>query len=209
MYRNRVLREIDTERVSEIIIPYSVALEHEKHLLLEHSYIVYDAPQNSIRLQFITQNIMEMRDARELLVDVVEGLLERINDSALAGSLFPQPFTADQLEIYINFQSWHTRYADPFYIGWVVLEDGMAYYYAASLKDFTHDYWYRRYEPYFKSRSFVMIEREAQKEYRKDHPHFDPYSLDEKKALHGVLTDLLPSLQPHLEEEPLPLPESK
>lgn len=169
MYQHRVLREINTEDFSSVIIPYAVELRYDKRLHLQQSYVLYAGGAPKIRLQFISQDILEMCQARGLLVDVVEGLLDRLNRNIPRTTGFPYPFTAASLEIYIDFESYYSRYVDPYYIGWVVLENGMAWYYAFNAKDYTRDFWNVRHEPYFKSLSFAKIRRRAEKEYENVH----------------------------------------
>ncbi len=169
-YEDRVLIQFDTDEFSQVVWEYVVELKHDNRLILEEAYVCFGDSSN-IRLQFITQHILELCEARALLVDVVEGLLDRINHSKSASAfLDPYPLTADQLEIYINFESYYGIYDDPYYIGWVALEKGMSYFYAFNLKNKTKDFWSVRTEPYFKSRSFVLFEREGEQKYKESHP---------------------------------------
>lgn len=169
-YKDRVLMQFDTDEFSQVVWDYVTELKYDRRLHLENAMVCFDG-HSKLRLQFSTQLIIEMCEARELLVDVAEGLLDKINhNKGVASLLDPYPLTADQLEIYIDFQSYYGLYADPFYIGWVVLEDGMAYYYAFTLKNTKLNSWEVRSEPYFKSRSFVFFEREAEKKYKEAHP---------------------------------------
>lgn len=188
-YHDRVMMDFDTEEFSQVIWDFATELKYERHLRFEDSYVCF-GPETKIRLEFSSQDLLEMCDARLLLVDVVEGLLDRLNHSkAVASKLIPFPLTADYLEIYIDFQSFHGVYVDPYFIGWVVLEEGTAYYYAFTLKNRDLDMWDFRYEPYFKSRSFAMLQREAEKKYREVHPiskHAPGTSIEErlKNPLH-------------------------
>lgn len=192
MYRNRVLKEIDTEDFSEVIIPYSVELRYEKRLHLQQSYVLYAGADPKIRLQFISQDILELCQARALLVDVVEGLIARLNLVVGGSRIFPKQVTAADLEIYIDFESFYCKYCDPMYIGWVALEDNMAYYYAYNVKDYTKDFWQKRVEPYFKSLSFATIKRRAEIDYELAHPIVKSVNLNnderEKSVLNPVKT---------------------
>lgn len=171
MYEDRFIKEIDTDDLSSMVIGFATELSHQRnHLFLEQAYVVYNKPETKIRLEFSSQGILTMGEARHLLVDIVEGLLDRINDTALAAEVLPNPFTADNLEIYIDLQSFHGEFVDPFYVGWIVLEKGHAFYYAFTLKNQDLDFWHVRQEPYFKSRSFTMFERAAEENYQRNRP---------------------------------------
>ena len=192
MYRNRVLKEIDTEDFSEVIIPYSVELRYEKRLHLQQSYVLYAGADPKIRLQFISQDILELCQARALLVDVVEGLLGRLNLIVGGSKIFPKKITPADLEIYIDFESFYCKYCDPMYIGWIALEDSMAYYYAYNVKDYTRDFWQKRVEPYFKSLSFAAIKQRAEVDYELAHPIVKSVNLNsddrEKSVLNPIKT---------------------
>jgi hypothetical protein len=170
-YEDRVLIQYNTEDLSELVYDYIAELKHDNHLFFETGYIASGANESILRLEFSTQNIMELSEARALLVDTVEGMLSRLNNSRVGFSLQPYPLTADQLELYIDFQSFHGVHVDPFFIGWVALEQGMAYYYAFNLENDRLDFWNSRTEPYAKSRSFVMLERQGEAKYKAKHPH--------------------------------------
>lgn len=172
MYDDRVLVQWPTEPISQMVIDFSTELEHDRHLRFENSYIAQDSETGitKLRLEYSSQDILEVRDARMLLVDVAEGFLSRINNSPDVGMwMKPSPFTADQLEIYIDFQSFYDAYVDPFFVGWVVLENGMAYYYAYNVRITKFDFWHSRIEPYAKSRSYVEFERQAEESYQEMH----------------------------------------
>lgn len=169
-YEERFLVEYDTSDLSELIWDYTTNLKHDKSLFLEDCMVCSGPEHSKIRLQFVTQSILEMCEARDLLVDVVEGLLDRIKSNHVKFHLRPDPFTADQLEVYINCESFFGEYVDPFYVGWIVLEEGMAYYYAFTLKNPELDEWNTRIEPYEKSRTFVKYERQAEAKYKQAHP---------------------------------------
>jgi hypothetical protein len=170
MYQERVLVQANTEDLSEVVWDFTIRMEHEKRLRLANSYVAAAEGESFIRFEFTSQAIMEVGPSRQLLVDVAETFLEMVNNAPVAKELLPYPFDADHLEIYIYLESFHGEYVDPFYVGWIVLEKGMAYYYAFDLQDRELDYWHSRIEPYEKSRSFVKFERKAEFLYEKSHP---------------------------------------
>jgi hypothetical protein len=170
LYEGRILCDVDTENLTQIVLDETAELWHNEKLWLEKSFIFYSGPESKIRLQFSSQRIMEVCEGRQLLVDMVENLLSRIQRSFIASNLNPNPLTANQLEIYIDFQSFFGEFVDPYYLGWIALEQGEAYYYAFNLKDPTIEGWDVRHEPYLKSRSIVKLEREAERNYQVKHP---------------------------------------
>lgn len=159
-------KTVDVEPISAEIINYAVKLRHEFGLRFEDSKIYYDEFVNQIRIIFSTQAIIELKEARELTVDVMEGLLERLNSNPAIASQFEfGEVSADQIELYIAFESYFNTYVDQEYIGWVSVYDGLAHYYSATLKYPYGDYWHGRTEPYFKSLEFVTYERQSESAY--------------------------------------------
>lgn len=176
--------KIDEYSFSNIVLTYAVELQKEKNLKLEDSQVYYKDAVDRIDLVFSTQSILEVKEARELLVDVVEGFLERLENDTNVFSQLSDSFSASNLEIHINLESYWPLYGDPFYVGWIVLENGMAWYYAADLKNFYQDFWHVRCEPYYKSLEFVTIERAAYKDYELKHKPPEPKALLKERAYH-------------------------
>lgn len=168
-YEKSVMVNFPTEEISQVVWEYAAELKYDKRLYIEHAFECVN-DETILHIHFKTQLLIELCQARDLVVDVVEGLLDRLNNSPASKLLSPFPLTPNQIHITIDFQSYHGLYVDPFYIGWVVVEDGMVYFYAFNLKDKTRDFWNARSEPYFKSKSFVHWEREGEKLYEQRHP---------------------------------------
>lgn len=172
MYECRETVYYDTEELSAIVWDFLVQVAHENGLFPENAQVISGPSETKLRFDFSSQDIIEMCPARDLLVDIVENILERINMAGFGSKIQPYPFTADQLEIYIDFQSYYGVYCDPTYIGWIVLENGMSFFYTFLVKDKdprTPDLWQVRREPYFKSRSFVYLQRASEARYEKTH----------------------------------------
>lgn len=174
--RKVLVYEEDAE-LSRIIWDFTTELKYDKRLHLEQSYLCVGPEQSTLHLEFITQSILEMCDARQLLVHVVEGLLDRINAAYPSYHLSPYPLTANQLNISIIFESFYVHYDDPFYIGWITLQDGMAYYYAYTVENRDLDLWHTRNEAYFQSRLFAKQQQEAEAKYKAAHPVEPPSKL--------------------------------
>lgn len=170
MYEGRFRKDRPTEDLTFAVEEYAAELKHEHRLYLEDCMVCWSPDGAKIRLEFITQHILELCPARELLVDVVEGLLYRLNTNYIPEDLRPIPFTADNLELYIRFESFFGKFVDPFYIGWIALEQGISYFYAFTLENPKLDVFHTRWEPYYKSLTIVKAQRAAEKEYRMTHP---------------------------------------
>jgi hypothetical protein len=155
---------IDEAETVHAIQHYLAYLRHEKHLRLENACVWYRDNINSVRMEFTSQDVLEVREARFLLVDLVEGLLAELNrNPVIAPSLVTFPLMPEHLEIYINFESYHGLYVDPYYVGYIKLENGEASYLAFDIKAPGRNNWDFRTESYAKSREFTVYEREAEK----------------------------------------------
>lgn len=165
--RPPIVRDYDSDAFTNVTLHQSARWSHKHRWYLEDSWISYDnfGIVNGIRLQYRTQNILELQEARAMLVDFVEEYLELLNASPDTSAYLAEGFSASNLQIYIDFQTFWGLYADPMYIGWVVLEDGMVYYYNFDVKNIYDDYWYSRIESYNKSKEVVRLERLAEEDY--------------------------------------------
>jgi hypothetical protein len=156
-------------------------LRHEKHLRLEDSRVFYTDTINTVRMEFTSQDVLEVREARFLIVDVVEGLLAELNKNhVIAPQFVKYPLTPDQLEIYINFESFHGIFVDPYYVGYVMLENGTTHFWAFDVKENGRNIWDYRVEPYEKSREFTVYEREAEDLFEKTTEVAHPLILKEQ-----------------------------
>lgn len=160
-------KKIDSQSAVNLVIDYSKGLEDKYGLFLEDSNFYYNDEIECIQLQYSTQAILTIKDARRLLVDMVENLLGDLDEDPVLGDKLKYPFKAKRLQIYIDCQSFFGLYVDPFYVSWIVLEEGMAYYYAYDVKYHGYDFWHSRIEPYFKSLQIVRAEELAEQNHPK------------------------------------------
>lgn len=159
-------QKIDGPEITHAIQHYLAYLKHVKRLRLEDSSVYYRDTIHTVRMEFISMDVIELCEARELLVDVVEGLLYELNrNPILAPQFIDYPLSSAHLEIFIRFESFE-QYVDPFYVGWVSLEDDIVTFYAWVLNEDGRNIWDYRVEPYFKSREFVLYGREAEALFR-------------------------------------------
>ena len=137
-------------------------LKKEQHLDLEDSWVSYDDKIQRIYVQFSSQRLLTIEQARLQMVKVVEGLLLRLNNHTLLSyELSKFPFTAKDINVKINYESYFGLYVDELYVGLSWLQAGCVNFYAFNRKDPTIDWDHSRFEPYFKSRELALLKEEA------------------------------------------------
>jgi hypothetical protein len=159
------VKKIDSEELSKIVINFSTKMKIDKHLELEDSWAAYDDYISKICLQYSSQRLLTVYDARLLIVELVEEFLYRLNNnSVISFELDHFPFSADDLDVKINFESYYGRYIDEQYVGLAWLQAGCVHFYAFDRKDMSLngiDWDHHRFEPYTKSRELALLKREA------------------------------------------------
>lgn len=155
-------KKIDTEELTRTTVRYTTMMERKHKLHLEDSRVYYTDCTEKIRLVLSSQNLYEICDARELFTEFVEGYLAAINaNPSIRADLCSQPLTYEDLDIYINFESYFGAYVDPYYVGWIELDDGLVNYYMFTMKQWYYDRWNCRTEPYEKALEIANAQREA------------------------------------------------
>jgi len=161
------VREINSAEITAVIQDIEVEYNKDRHLQLQQAKTFYADGITAIQLEFISQDIIEMKEARGLIVDLTESLLARLNQNPVLGVQFASyPFTSESLEIYIEFESYFGRYVDPYYIQWICMEDDIIGYYIFDLEDNMKRCWHVRKETYATSREIIVYQREAEKKYK-------------------------------------------
>lgn len=157
------------EEMTAVVQEASAEFKYNNGLFLQDAKTYYDDGIHTVQLRYRSQNLIQMCEARELIVLVVETLLAKLNQDILLGPEFTNyPFTADNLEIYITFGSYFGRYVDYSYTSWIGLEDGGVTYYTFNLKDNRKNCWDSRRESYSKAREIVVYEKQAEQKYREN-----------------------------------------
>jgi hypothetical protein len=159
------VKKIDSEELSRIIINFSTKMKIDKHLELEDSWASYDDYITRVCVQYSSQRLLTLYDARLLMVEVVEELLYRLNHNQIVSfELDHFPFTAKDLDVKITFESFYGRYLDEQYIGLAWLQADCVHFYAFDRKDRSYngiDWDHHRFEPYSKSRELALIKKQA------------------------------------------------
>lgn len=190
------VKVIDSEEMTWIVEKTMTKYRYAegRRLKLEHSAVCYDTAITGLRLEISSQEIITMCEARDLLVDLVEDFLREINSNPILGDqMSSYPFTASNMNIEINFESFFGMYVDPFYIGCIQLRNGMARYAAFDMKDEKWHSWHSKVESYAKSRELSMIARAAEKDYEAKACICKPNPLDDMMFVPEPENDTCPS----------------
>lgn len=144
----------DIPALESVVVTYSDELERYKRLFLTDSRAFFDHYVEFVWMKLRTQEIMEVYEARDLLVYIVEGFLARVNeDPQVSYDLSEFPFTAKNLIIEIEFDSFY-QYLNPRTIGRIHMHDGDIHYYASDALDPDTAWFHLRCEPYEKALRF-------------------------------------------------------
>lgn len=153
----------ETEDATRIVITFARELEEKYGLFLYDSRVIFDDRIRKVRIDFTSQKSIDLCEAREWLVDVVEGYVDQFREhSILRNKFHNHPMSYEDLEIHITFESFFNKYVDPTYTAYIILQDGWSYFYDAELNAPYTDLWMQKVEPYFKTRQFVYFRREAE-----------------------------------------------
>lgn len=175
-----VLEEINYQSMVDIVFGWGAQLRYDKGIRLKSSCAVFNEKYKKIKMHFISQDILELQEARTLLVYIVEGLLSRVNShvglneasfyhmdkdcflrNTLEGKLENRPFTAKNLEIIIAFESFHGLFVDPKYTGWIWMKDGTVAFADFRVYFSELDPYGCKYEPYSLVKQLVEVEKKV------------------------------------------------
>lgn len=156
------VKKIDSEEVTRLVLNYSKELKIKRALDLEDSWVSYNDSIKRICLEYSSQRLLTVEEARLLIVELVEGFLDRLNNNSIISyELETFPFTHNNLSVKINFESFFGMYVDPLYVGQVWLQAGCVDFYAFDRKIDRIDWDHHRFEPYTKSREIALLKKEA------------------------------------------------
>lgn len=173
---------IDAPEVVYAVQKVLAYLRHVKHLRLENSQVCYNPALHLISLEFTSQDIKEVDDARFLIVDLTEAVLAEFNTNPRLASTFVQyPLTPLQLEVYIDFESYEGLYVDPFWVGYVTLLEGEVKYYAFDIKMKGRNVWNLRTESFDTALSVAVFQRESEKMFKEEVELANPDNLKKEQ----------------------------
>lgn len=160
---------INVEEITYLVENVTVRLRHKRRLYLQHAVSYFYDSVQSMRLEFLCSDIVDLPEARDLLVDTVEDLLAAFNqDPDISAQFESYPFTADRLEIYINYDSFYGLFVDPIRVGWTGMIDGIVSFYYFDAKDPDDPCWHWKKEFYKTTREIVVYRRAAERRYREE-----------------------------------------
>lgn len=163
------IRMVDSPEASRVVLNFSAKMRKEHRLTLEDSRMEYDWKIKKFYLEYASQELLTLCEARLLIVELVEEFLSRVNNNSVLGfQLENFPLTPDDLCVKINFESFYGIYNDQLYIGQVWLNHGCVRFYAFNRKVPEYDWDNHRFEPYFKSRELALLKKEADLPYSED-----------------------------------------
>jgi len=109
-----------------------------------------------LNLEYYSNQLMEVEEAREAVTDTLEGLLRALNrDEQLRPNLLEYPLTVENLTMRLSLEHFFGDYFEPIYIGLVKVEDGYITYY-------THNNKIKQREPYNKALRHIGDSEEQQ-----------------------------------------------
>jgi len=147
----------DSPEMDMIVIAHAQKAKEKYEMILENAKTCFDdsGKIRHVRLHYSSQQIIELEEARDQLVFVVDGLLEKINSNPIVNTmLLHRPFTSKDLEVHITYESYYGLHVDPNKVAHTIEEQGVSFFYNAELDGRNSDYWGKRIEPYFKTRRF-------------------------------------------------------
>ncbi|MFA6916291.1 MAG: hypothetical protein WC222_07825 [Parachlamydiales bacterium] len=163
------IRQIDYRGLVDVVFGWGTEIKNTEGTILKSSCSVFDKKIKTIRMEFVSQDIFELQEARKFLVYAVEGLLERVNNYAtLAGSLNTRPFGPQNLEIIIVYESFHGYFVDPTYNGRTALINGEVVFNDFNVYNSDVDEFGCKHEPYFLTKQLVEIEDKYKTPYASD-----------------------------------------
>lgn len=161
-----------TQEVSVVILPYAAELAEKERVYLHNSYVYRNDEGNFvIWLDFTSQLILDVQGVRSLMVHLVEGLLDRLNQNGELYKPWGAPFTYNDLYVSIEFESYFGRYIDPLYVGRSELCEGfLTAFYANTALDRRACVYHKHVEAYASSKLFIDIDDGIEAEKRRLHP---------------------------------------
>ncbi len=120
------------EDVTRVVISWACQLHTEQFhgLILEESSSYSDDYLRSVCVRLTTTDLIDLCEARKLLVEVAEGFIDGINYHPDIAMRLEYPFSANQLNLIITFESLFGQYVDERYMNQVRLQNGVVTYYA-------------------------------------------------------------------------------
>lgn len=137
--------------LTRTVISWACLLEQKEfhYLKLESSAAHFDDYLTGLCVRFSSTDLIDLCEARKLIVAVAEGFVDGINyNPNLMDSLYDGYFSPDQLDIIITFESLFGQYVDERYINQIRLQGGCVTYFAFNSFDPKAHMFHRHRESY-------------------------------------------------------------
>lgn len=137
--------------LTRTVISWACLLEQKEfhYLKLESSAAHFDDYLTGLCVRFSSTDLIDLCEARKLIVAVAEGFVDGINyNPNLMDSLYDGYFSPDQLDIVITFESLFGQYVDERYINQIRLQGGCVTYFAFNSFDSKAYMFHRHKESY-------------------------------------------------------------
>lgn len=155
--------------VTRSITFYSKQLERDKRLILETSCVEYDGCIETVQLCYLSHALLDIPKAREMIVDVANGVLKALNENELIRpELCHLPLSVEDLYIIINFDSYYGEYIDLSYTNHIILKEGQLHYYSFDAYNHNKETWHRHCESFEIAEVQVEVARNFDKPYYED-----------------------------------------
>ena len=172
------------KEIAAIIINFDDELKRDLNTYLDNSYAFPDEESShfTVWMDFHSQEILDVAGARRLIVRIVEGLLERLNNDPWLSEYAGGSFTPRDLYISLELTSYYGKFIDPLIVGRVELCKGLLNcFYAHDAMDPLSVEQHQHFEPYESSRFFVEQEDLMKERQEKVPPNKDPSYIRAKR----------------------------
>lgn len=150
--------------IARLIVFWSVELEKEENhwLKLEESSVYYDGGIGSLCLRYSTTDLMEMCEARHLIVKVADGFVSLMNQYGMdSDDWMPLPYPVEKLDIVITVESLYGQYIDERYVAQIRLHGGCVTYFAFNAFDAEAHMFHKHTESFEMAQILSTAYREA------------------------------------------------
>jgi|GEM_PF-3107662 len=123
IYPSKDLTRVEIFHVEELKQRYDIRLDQASTL--------YNPAIGGLCLRYTSEELFDLCQARNLLVDLVDSLLEKINtDAYVASQLTTYPLNYENLDLVITFDSFFGEYCDLQYVNQIRMDSGYVTFYA-------------------------------------------------------------------------------
>ena len=155
IFPSKDLTRVEIFHVEELKKRYDIRLDNASTL--------YNPGIGGLELRYTSEELFDICDSRNLLVDLIDSLLERINqDAYVASQLTYYPLDYLDVDLVITFDSFFGEYCDLQFVNQIRLQKGIVTFYAFNAFQCEGNLFEMHTEPYETSQTNSYYLREAQ-----------------------------------------------